>query len=85
MKKLKKLHMNFLVWAFWESVFSKIALAGASCDYQKCKLLAVAGVVGFWVAKLQVRQVKKGHKSYFGVILINQRQWRQQLIVQDGT
>ena len=77
--------MNFLVWAFWESVFSKIALAGASCDHQKSKLLAVAGAVGFWVTKLQVRQVKIGHKSYFGVFIINQRQWRQQLIVQDDT
>ena len=35
MKKLKKLHMNFLVWAFWESVFSKVALSVASCDHQK--------------------------------------------------
>jgi hypothetical protein len=37
MKKLKKLHMNFLVWAFWESVFSKVVLALASCDGRPSK------------------------------------------------
>ena len=38
-------------------------VAVASCDHQKSKLRAVAE--GFWVAELQVRQVKIGRKSFF--------------------
>ena len=45
MKKLKKIHMNFLVWAFWESVVSKVAVA--SCNHQESKLRAVVGAEGF--------------------------------------
>jgi hypothetical protein len=47
LKKLKKLHMKFLDWAFWESVFNKVVLAIASCDHQKNKLRAVARVEVF--------------------------------------
>ena len=43
----------------------KVAVAVASCDHQKSKLRAVAVAEGFWVAELQVRQVKIGHKSCF--------------------
>ena len=34
--------MKFLVWAFWESVFNKIAVAVANCDHQNSKLRRVA-------------------------------------------
>ena len=37
----------------------------ASCDHQKSKLGAVAGAEGFWVAELQLRQLKIGSKSCF--------------------
>ena len=47
LKKLKKLHMKFLDWAFWESVFNKVALADASWDHKKSKLHVVAGAEGF--------------------------------------
>ena len=47
MKKLLKIHMKFLVWAFGESVFNKIAVAVANCDHQNSKLRRVAGAEGF--------------------------------------
>ena len=52
--------------------FNKVALALvlASCDHQKYKLRAVAGVEGFWVAELRVRQLKLGRKSCFGNFLV---------------
>ena len=43
----------------------KVAVAVASCDHQKSKLRAVAVAEGFWVAELQVRQVKIGRNSSF--------------------
>ena len=46
-KKLQKLHMNFLVWALWESLFDKVVLGVANCDHQESKLCAVAGAKGF--------------------------------------
>ena len=45
--------------------FNKVAGALASCDHQKSKLRAVVGAEGFWVAELQVRQLKIGRKSCF--------------------
>ena len=47
--------------------FLKVAGAVASCDHQKSKLRVVAVADGFWVAVLQVRQVKIGRKSCFGI------------------
>ena len=47
--------------------FFKVAGAVASCDHQKSKLRAVAGAEGFWVAELQVRQLKIGSKSCSGL------------------
>jgi hypothetical protein len=44
-------------------LYNKVAVA--SCDHQKSKLRAVAVADGFWVAELQVRQVKIGSKSCF--------------------
>ena len=58
--------MKFLVWAFWESVFNKIAVAVANCDHQNSKLRRVAGAEGFWVSGLRVQQLKIGRKSCFG-------------------
>ena len=43
--------------------------AGASLDHEKCKLHAVAGAEGFWVAKLQVWKVKIGRKSCFDIYI----------------
>ena len=52
MKKLKKIHMNFLVWAFWESVFSKVAVAVVveSCDHKKasCARLQMRWAFELW-------------------------------------
>ena len=45
--------------------FNKNAVAVASCDHQKSNLRAVAGVEGFWVAELRVRQLKIDSKSCF--------------------
>ena len=45
--------------------FNKVAVALASCDHQKSKLRAVASAEEFWVAELQVRQLKIGSKSCF--------------------
>ena len=45
--------------------FNKVAGALASCDHQKSKLLA--GAEGFSVAELQVRQLKIGRNSCFGM------------------
>ena len=42
----------------------------ASCDCQKCKLCAVAGAEGLWVAELRVRQLKIGRKSCFEFITL---------------
>jgi hypothetical protein len=47
--------------------FNKGAVALASCDHQKCKMRAVAGAKGFWVAELRVRQLKIGSKSCFEI------------------
>ena len=41
-------------------------VAGANCDCQNRKLCAVAELEGFRVAKLRVRQLKIGRKSWFG-------------------
>ena len=49
------------------SLYNKVAVA--VCDHQKCKLRAVAGADGFWVAKLRVRQVKIGRKSCFANLI----------------
>ena len=46
--------------------FDKVVLVLTSCDHQKSKLCAVAD--HFWVAELQVWQVKIGRKSCFGVL-----------------
>ena len=51
--------------------FNKVAVALASCDHQKCKLRAVAGAEGFWVAELRVRQLKIGEKSCFACDLFH--------------
>ena len=53
------------------SVYNKVAGAGANCDHQNSNLRAVAGAEGFWVAELQVRQLKKGRKSCFDVYRVN--------------
>ena len=58
--------MKFLVSAFGESVFNKIAVAVANCDHQNSKLRRVAGAEGFWVSGLRVQQLKIGRKSCFG-------------------
>ena len=47
--------------------FNKVGVALASRDHQKSKLRAVAGAEGFWVAELQVLQLKIGNKSCFAV------------------
>ena len=47
------------------SLYNKVAVA--VCDHQKSKLRGVAGADGFWVAELQVRQVKIGSKSCFDI------------------
>ena len=55
------------------SIYNKVVVAGASCDYQKCKLCAVAGAKGFWVEELRVRQVKIGRKSCFALYHVESR------------
>ena len=45
--------------------FDKVAVALAICEHQKSKLRSDAGVEGFWVAELRVRQLKIGSKSCF--------------------
>ena len=42
-----------------------IKVALATCDHQKCKLRAVVGAEGFWVAEFRVQQLKIGCKSCF--------------------